>query len=299
MERNYRLLWERGELAKRREQAFRHLEHCRLCGQGCGVNRLAGEVGICRSDAHLLVSSYGPHFGEEPPLVGRGGSGTIFFTRCNLRCVFCQNWDISHKDRGAETEPEELAQMMLALQARGCHNINLVSPSHYVPQILAALELACAKGLQLPLVYNCGGYESLTALRLLDGIVDIYMPDVKYNDPEVAWELSHARDYPKVVKAALREMHRQVGDLELDERGLAVKGLLIRHLVLPNQLAGTKDLMEFISQEISPHTYVNIMAQYRPAYRASCHPAINRPPTREEYRGAVEAARKAGLYRFR
>jgi putative pyruvate formate lyase activating enzyme len=188
--------------------------------------------------------------------------------------------------------------MMLALQHRGCHNINLVSPSHYVPQILAALEIACGEGLKVPLVYNCGGYESLTALRLLDGIIDIYMPDVKYNDPKTAWELSRARDYPQVVKAALREMHRQVGDLQIDERGLAVRGLLVRHLVLPNNLSGTKELMEFISQETSPHTYVNIMAQYRPAYQASRYPGINRPIAREEYRAAVEAARQAGLYRF-
>lgn len=210
---SYRALWESGELAKRKEEAWARLKVCDLCAHECGVDRLAGELGVCRSDDSVQISSYGPHFGEEEPLVGTHGSGAIFFTGCNLKCVFCQNWEISHLRMGHTVSGAKLASIMLELQEMGCHNINLVTPTHYMPHILGALLIACKDGLELPLVYNCGGYESLMALKILDGVVDIYMPDIKYDDPEVGLRLSKARGYPRVVKAALKEMHRQVGDL--------------------------------------------------------------------------------------
>jgi len=258
----------------------------------------SGELskGTCEAGPKVVVSSYGPHFGEEPPLVGRRGSGTIFFSGCNLRCVFCQNWEISHDPRGGvELEPDELAAVMLSLERRGCHNINLVTPTHYLPPILEALETACAGGLEIPIVYNCGGYEGLAALRLLDGVVDIYLPDLKYGDPEAGLEYSGARDYPRVAKAALREMHRQVGALRLDKQGVAYRGLLVRHLVLPGGLAGTEELCRFIAEELSPETHVNIMGQYHPCHLAWQHPPLDRPVSREEVRTAVRAARLAGL----
>ena len=215
-----------------------------------------------------MVSSYGPHFGEEAPLVGRHGSGTIFFTYCNLQCVFCQNYAISQLGEGIAVSKEELARMMLSLQAKGCHNINLVSPTHVVPYILDALEIAVSAGLSLPLVYNTGGYDSVETLELLDGIVDIYMPDMKYSDERIAEQLSGVKDYPKLNRAAVKEMHRQVGDLQMDEQGVAGRGLLVRHLVLPNQLAGTREVVRFLAQEVSPNTYLNIMAQYHPCHKA-------------------------------
>jgi len=293
----YLELWRSGELSQRVEQATELLSSCRLCPRECGVDRLPGETGFCRTGAQAVVASYGPHFGEERPLVGSGGSGTIFFTHCNLGCIFCQNYDISHLGAGREVPAERLAEMMLSLQTQGCHNINLVTPSHVVPQILEALELAAQQGLQVPLVYNCGGYESPAALELLDGVVDIYMPDAKYDDPEVAKRLSRAPDYPQVMRAALREMHRQVGDLQIDQRGLAQQGLLVRHLVLPENRAGTAGIMKFLA-ELSADTYVNVMAQYRPCFRAQEEPALRRRITHQEHAQAVQAALEAGLHRL-
>jgi putative pyruvate formate lyase activating enzyme len=294
----YRGLWEKGELSTRMDQAWKRLEVCRLCAQECDARRLAGERGVCKADDTVQISSYGPHFGEEEPLVGKHGSGTIFFTGCNLRCVFCQNWDISQMRVGRTVSTAELADIMLELQDMRCHNINLVTPTHYMPHILAALVVACDRGLELPLVYNCGGYESLAALELLDGVIDIYMPDVKYADPETGLRYSHAKDYPKVVKVALREMHRQVGDLQIDRDGVAWRGLLVRHLVLPGGLAGTAEIVKFIADEISRDTYINIMSQYRPEYRARKYPPLDRPITGREYEEAVRLAREAGLHRF-
>lgn len=295
---SYRALWETGELKEREKAAWERLRCCNLCGHECGVDRLSGETGICEADDTVLISSWGPHFGEEPPLVGRCGSGTVFFTGCNLKCVFCQNWDISQMGMGRQISTDELGKIMASLQKAGCHNINLVTPTHCVPQILAALIAACDKGLSIPLVYNCGGYESVETLKILDGIVDIYMPDVKYARREHALRYSGAKDYPKVAKAALREMHRQVGDLVIDKNGIARRGLLFRHLVLPGGLAGTAEIMEFIAKEISQDTYINIMAQYRPEYRAREYPPLNRRITSHEYREAIEIARNQGLHRL-
>ena len=295
---SYRALLSSGELRERAERAWGLLHRCRLCPRQCGTARIGDEVGMCRTGRRAVVSSHGPHFGEEAPLVGWGGSGTIFFTHCNLRCVFCQNYDISQLGNGFPVDAAALARIMLALQQRGCHNINLVSPTHVVPQILDALVIAAEAGLDLPLVYNCGGYESLEALALLDGVVDIYMPDAKYADEMTARRLSGVKGYPAANCAALREMHRQVGDLTLDERGVAQRGLLVRHLVLPNGLAGTPEVVSFLARELSARTYTNVMAQYRPCYRAHRFPPLARPVTGEEYLAAVDAARRAGLERL-
>ena len=294
----YLELLKNGELRRRVSLAYDHLSSCKLCGWDCKVDRLGGKLGVCRTGDAARISSYGPHLGEEDPLRGWRGSGTIFFTRCNLRCQFCQNHDISQTDYGDLVEPEALAAVMLELQTYGCHNINLVSPTHVVPQILAAVLLAAQAGLTLPLVYNTGGYDSLEALALLDGIVDIYMPDMKYANAQIALHYSKIRRYPEVNQVAVREMHRQVGDLVIDERGLAQRGLLIRHLILPNGLAGTEDTMHFLANEISKNTYVNIMDQYRPAYQAQRYPRLNRRITREEYVSAVETAYQSGLFRL-
>ena len=245
-----------------------------------------------------MVSSYGPHFGEETPLVGKDGSGTIFFTYCNLRCVFCQNYTISQLGEGSKIGSEGMARIMLSLQARGCHNINLVSPTHVVPYILDALELAASKGLHLPLVYNSGGYDSLETLELLEGIVDIYMPDMKYSDKKTAEQLSGIKDYPRVNRAAIKEMHRQVGDLQMDEEGIAQRGLLVRHLVLPNRLAGTREVVRFLAQEISTSTYLNIMAQYHPCYKAYDVPSLSRSVLRQEFSEAISLAHQQGLNRL-
>ena len=274
------------------------LESCTLCPRMCRVNRLAGEQGFCRAGRLPIVSSWGPHFGEERPLVGTGGSGTIFLTHCNLGCIFCQNYDISHLGRGEEISTQRLGEIMLELQQMGCHNINFVTPAHFVPQILDALSFAIEGGLCLPLVYNSGGYDSVETLRVLDGVFDIYMPDFKYSDGQVSTQLSSAPDYPEVAKAALQEMHRQVGELQMDERGIAQRGLLVRHLVLPQGLSGTKEVMRFIAQNISPQTYVNVMEQYRPCYRAGEHPPLDRPITGKEFREAVEMALQEGLRRL-
>ncbi len=293
----YRRLLSTGELTERRDAAVGLLSECRLCPRQCHVNRLEGETGFCRSGRQALVASHGPHFGEERPLVGANGSGTIFFANCSLGCIFCQNYDISHRGRGRAVSDERLADLMLDLQGRGCHNINLVTPTHFVPQILEALVLAAQLGLDVPLVYNCGGYESVETLALLDGVVDIYMPDAKYSNSEIAAQLSGAADYPQQMKAAITEMHRQVGDLQIDEGGVAQRGLLVRHLVLPEDLAGTEEIMRFLAN-LSADTYVNVMAQYRPCYRASEIEKINRHPTVAEYRAAVEAALAARLHRL-
>lgn len=236
--------------------------------------------------------------GEEAPLVGRRGSGTIFFTYCNLRCVFCQNYTISQLGEGRAVDREELAGMMLSLQAKGCHNINLVSPTHVVPHILDALELAVSMGLHLPLVYNSGGYDSVETLELLDGVVDIYMPDMKYSDEKTAEQSSGIKDYPKVNKAAVKEMHHQVGDLQIDEEGVAHRGLLVRHLVLPNRLAGTQEVVRFLAQEVSTNTYLNIMAQYHPCYKAFDIPQLARPVLGQEFYEAIDLAHQQGLYRL-
>ena len=294
----YQELYHNGKLKKRVEAAISFLESCSVCPRNCRVNRLAGEVGKCRTPREAMVSSYAPHFGEEAPLVGECGSGTIFFTNCNLGCLFCQNYSISQLGEGRKVSKEQLADIMLFLQAKGCHNINLVSPTHVVPQILEALQLAAASGLDVPLVYNSGGYDSVDTLKILDGIVDIYMPDMKYDDENTALELSGIRGYPEVNKAAIKEMHRQTGDLEINKEGVAQKGLLVRHLVLPHGLAGTKGIVHFLTEEISRNTYVNIMAQYHPYHKASQIPSLGRRISSAEFCEALYLAREAGLSRL-
>lgn len=274
------------------------LEECRTCPRCCGANRLAGESGECHVTSQPIVSNYGPHFGEEAPLVGRHGSGTIFFAYCNLHCIFCQNHTISQMGEGSPVNGEELARIMLSLQTRGCHNINLVSPTHVVPYILGALESAVSIGVNLPLIYNSGGYDSLETLQLLDGIVDIYMPDMKYSNEKTAEELSGIKDYPLINKAAVREMHRQVGDLQIDEQGIAQRGLLVRHLVLPGRLAGTQEIVRFLAREVSTNTYLNIMAQYHPCYKALDKPSLARSVSREEFHKAIDLAHGEGLHRL-
>ena len=272
------------------------LRACDLCPRKCGVNRLAGETGTCKTGRNALVSSYSPHYGEESCLVGTHGSGTIFFTHCNLLCNFCQNYEISHEGKGIEVSETELADIMLSLQLKGCHNINLVSPSHVIPQIAAAVKIACENGLRIPLVYNSGGYDDMSALRLLEGIMDIYMPDLKFSDSEFAAECCGAADYFEVTKDALKEMFRQKGLLQMDNQGIAYRGLMIRHLVMPSGLAGTIKIMEFLASEISPDTYINVMDQYRPS--GDIPPKISRPISLYEYRQAVEIAASKGLHNF-
>ena len=284
-------------LKERASSALALLGFCQICPRHCQVDRLNDERGYCRTGRRAKVASFAPHFGEEPPLSGRAGSGTIFFSGCNLSCVFCQNWDISQMDAGREVSPEELAKMMLALQDGGCHNINLVTPTHVVPQVLEALVLARRDGLSVPLVYNSGGYDSVDTLRLLDGIIDIYMPDAKYGRDGPALKYSAAPGYTAVNKAALKEMHRQVGDLQMDGEGIALHGLLVRHLVLPGGAAGTEEVVRFISQEISLNTYLNVMAQYRPEYQACRYPELDRPITAREYAQTLGIAQRAGLVR--
>ncbi len=273
------------------------LSSCTLCPRKCGVDRVQGQLGYCAAPSTLYVSSAFAHYGEEAPLVGTNGSGTIFLTHCNLRCLFCQNCDISIMGEGTAWPPESLASTMLQLQARGCHNINFVTPTHYVLQIVQALDLAAAGGLSIPLVYNCGGYESLEVLRLLDGVIDIYMPDIKFLDPDLSARYCNAADYPERVMDAVREMHRQVGDLEVDASGIARKGLLIRHLVMPGMAENTKKILAFIRHNISSDAFVNIMAQYRPCHQASLHKELNRGITNTEYVEALTFARSIGLTR--
>lgn len=291
-------LFQSHKLSERIEAARALLQNCRVCPRQCGVNRLIGEIGTCHTGKLAAVSSYGPHFGEEAPLVGKHGSGTIFFTNCNLRCIFCQNYSISQLGEGTEIRKENLAEIMLSLQAKGCHNINLVSPTHVIPQILEALEIGADLGLRLPLVYNSGGFDCVETLRILDGIVDIYMPDMKYSDTTIASELSGIENYPSVNRAAVKEMHRQVGDLQVDDQGIAIRGLIIRHLVLPHKLAGTNATIDFISKEISKNSYVNIMNQYRPCYKAFQVQKLDRPLVQREYNEAIELAQQAGLNRL-
>ncbi|MFN3479719.1 MAG: radical SAM protein [Thermodesulfovibrionales bacterium] len=286
------------ELWEKVRNAETLLKECTLCPRNCKVNRTAGEKGVCKTGDRPFVSSWGPHFGEERPLVGRFGSGTIFFSYCNLKCIFCQNWTISHLGEGEEITFERLADIMLEIQDMGCHNINLVTPTHQMPMILHSLAIASEKGLNIPIVYNCGGYESLEAIKILDGVIDIYMPDFKYSDPQMAMKYSKAKDYPQVAKAAIKEMYRQVGDLIIDERGIALRGLLIRHLVLPEGIAGTGEVVRFIAEEISRNTYINIMDQYYPCYKAFEYPPLDRRITTKEYSEAINLALKAGLRRI-
>ncbi len=295
----YLALHRSGELAVRARLALNRLASCELCARYCRVDRLAGTRGaVCRTGRWARVASYGPHHGEERPLSGWRGSGTIFFAWCSLRCVFCQNWEISQAGEGLEVGAEDLAAMMLELQAAGCHNVNLVTPSHVVAQVLEAVAIAAEAGLRIPLVYNTGGYDSPEALALLDGVIDIYMPDLKYGSSEVARRYSHVPDYVEVNHRAVREMHRQVGDLVLDERGIAVRGLLVRHLVLPGDLAGTEEVLTFVASELSPDTYLNLMAQYRPCHRAEEHPPLDRRPTPAELHDAREVDERLGLHRL-
>jgi putative pyruvate formate lyase activating enzyme len=293
----YLALLRSGELKQRVQAAYERLHACDFCGRECRIDRYE-QMGSCRTGVQAVVSSFGPHHGEEDPLRGYRGSGTVFFAWCNLSCQFCQNHDISQSGHGREVEPEELAQMMLSLQAQECHNINLVSPTHVVAPILAALFIAAEVGLCLPLVWNTGGYDSLAALALLDGVVDIYMPDMKYADAESGLKYSKVKNYPAVNQAGVKEMHRQVGDLTLDESGVALRGLLVRHLVLPDGLAGTRAISRFLAEEVSRDTYVNVMDQYRPCYRAYDLPPLDRPITRAEFEQALQQARDAGLHRF-
>ncbi len=280
---------------RRIEKAYKLLSSCEVCPRKCGVKRLEGERGFCRSDEEVIVSSYNAHFGEEPPLSGNFGSGTIFFTNCNLKCIYCQNYPISQLRNGNKVSLSELAKIMLALQKRKCHNINLVTPTHFVPQILKSLKLAVKMGLHIPIVYNTSGYDSVNTLKLLDGVVDIYLPDARYADNEIALKYSSAPGYFEIMKKALREMHRQVGDLSLNRMGVAHSGLIVRHLVLPEGLSDTRKIMRFIAREISPHTYISLMAQYFPAYQASQFPLLSRRIKREEYREAFQAFKEEGL----
>ena len=288
-----------GELARRAQELRSIYGSCRLCPRKCGVNRLKGEKGVCSSTSRAKVFSAHAHFGEERPLVGRGGSGAIFFSNCNLLCVFCQNWEINHRGDGSYTSDENIGRMMTDLQRSGCHNINLVTPTHILPNIVAGLRAAIRRGLRLPLVYNCGGYEPVEIIKLLDGIVDIYLPDFKYTDGAMAEKYSSgARDYPERAAAAIEEMHRQVGALVADENGIALRGLIVRHLVLPGNIAGTDKFVQFVATRLTPSTYVNIMAQYRPEYKAKSIPELSRRITSEEYRQAIRWAKEAGLTRL-
>jgi len=294
---SYVSLSEKGELIKRIQLLKEFLKECRLCPRECRVDRLNGEIGVCQAGSEPMISSAFPHFGEESPLVGSHGSGTIFLTHCNLRCIFCQNYDISHLGNGGRITSSDMAQVTVRLQEMGCHNINFVTPTHYTPQIVASLPEAIEKGLRLPIVYNCSGYESIEVIRLLEGVVDIYMPDAKYMDGRHSKVFSNAPDYPEVIKKVLKEMHRQVGDLTANSEGIAERGLLIRHLVMPRGVASSEAVLRFIAEEISVHSYVNIMDQYRPEYRAHEFPEINRPITQKEYLEAVQWARRYQLYR--
>jgi putative pyruvate formate lyase activating enzyme len=288
-----------GELADRARRSRQRLENCDLCARYCGVNRRQSTRGaICRTGEQAVVCSVGPHHGEEDCLRGWPGSGTIFFSWCNLRCIYCQNWEIAWQGEGKEVSDEELAEMMLRLQAIGCHNINLVTPSHVVAQILSALSIAAEKGLCLPLVYSTSGYDSPEALALLDGVVDISMPDMKYGDDILARRYSHVREYVRFNQAAVREMHRQVGDLVINAEGVADRGLLVRHLVLPNGISGSETVLKFLAAEVSINTYINLMGQYRPCYRAGEHPGLDRPVTRTEFSEALATARRHGLHRL-
>ena len=286
-----------GELKKRAEKLWKIMDECQLCPRKCGARRSAGKSGFCRvPGTKLVVSSFQPHFGEERPLVGRGGSGTIFLTHCSLRCVFCQNWEISHLGRGTTSDVDKLADMMLHLQKIGCHNINLVTPTHYSAHILKALDIAAGKGLRLPIVYNTSGWERLEILRFLEGIVDIYLPDFKHWDSEMSVKYSTgAESYPKRAKEAILEMHRQVGVAKPAKDGLMYRGLMIRHLVMPDNVGGSEKVMEWIAKNLPKDTYINIMSQYNPTYKAYDYPQISRRITAAEYKKVVNRAKEQGL----
>lgn len=289
---------EKGLLRDKINTARHLLKSCELCPRACKVDRLSGELGECSTGEEAVVSSFNAHFGEEAPLVGAFGSGTIFFTHCNLKCNFCQNYDISHQGNGEACGLGQLAGMMLILQNNGCHNINFVTPTHVVPQILSALDMAIDGGLRIPLVYNSGGYDRVETLKLLEGVIDIYMPDFKFWDPVIAEQTCNAPDYPKVAAKAVVEMHRQVGDLQLDENGIATRGLLVRHLVMPSGIAGTGEVMSFIANHVSKNTYVNIMDQYRPCGKALHVKELATPVSATEFHKAVKEAKDAGISRF-
>ncbi len=296
----YLALSRSGELRRRTAEALERLRHCLVCPRDCGVDRIADKTAACHTGRYAQVSTYFPHFGEENCLRGWRGSGTIFFSMCNLRCVFCQNYDISQAQRGSETSPQRLAEIMLELQAVGCHNINFVTPEHVVPQVIESVAIAADRGLRLPLVYNTSAYDSLDSLQLLDGVVDIYMPDFKFWDSEPSLRYVKAKDYPEAARRSIREMHRQTGVLKCDELGLAKRGVLVRHLVMPGEIAGTESIMRFLASEVSRDTYINVMSQYRPAGRVSegQFAEINRRIGSKEYDRALEAARRAGLWRI-
>jgi putative pyruvate formate lyase activating enzyme len=296
MQPSYIALYKTNRLKERIQILYNILENCQLCPRKCGVNRLKGEKGYCKSTAEIKVSSIFPHFGEEPELVGKYGSGTIFLTNCNLGCLYCQNYDISHFGEGEIMSVEELAKGQIYLQKMGCHNINFVTPTHFIPQIVESVFLAAQMGLNLPLVYNCGGYENVEVIKLLEGIFDIYMPDIKYSSSEDSKKYSNAQDYFERAKESVLEMYRQTGDLKV-VNGIAIRGLIIRHLVLPNDVAGSKEVLRFIAEEISKDSYVNIMDQYRPLYRAFEFDEINRPITNSEYYEVIKIAKDFGLHR--
>jgi putative pyruvate formate lyase activating enzyme len=288
-------LYESGELDNRIQTLNKRLKSCVVCPHHCKVDRFNNERGFCRAGADMVIDGYGPHYGEEEVLVGTGGSGTIFFSYCTLQCVFCQNCEISHHGEGYEVSPSELSDIMLSLQKKGCHNINLVSPSHFVPQIVEAISIALKNGLILPIVYNTGGYDEIDTLKLLEGIIDIYMPDIKFGDNIKAKKYTNSAKYFDIVKDAVKEMHRQVGNLAVDERGIAYKGLLIRHLVMPENLSDTDKVLEFVAEEISKDSVVNIMSQYYPAHKSYTFPELSRRISRNEYNEAVKSAEKLGL----
>lgn len=296
---SYLVLEKSGQLTERVERLLAFYENCHLCPRDCRVNRAKGEMGICRATSRVKISSAFPHFGEERPLVGKAGSGTIFFSNCNLRCVFCQNYTISIEGEGVEISDAQLAETMLKVQGFGCHNINLVTPTHYVPSIVRAVQIACRRGLKIPLVYNTSGYERLEVLKLLEGIIDIYLPDLKYMVPENAAKYSSgAYNYPYYAKIAIKEMHRQVGELSLDGRGIARRGVILRHLILPQRISSPEEFIKFVAEELSPRTYVNLMGQYRPEYKASEYPELSRRITQREYQEALVWARHYGLTRL-
>lgn len=295
---SYIHLFRTGELPQRLAALERLMSPCTLCPRNCRVLRRSGELGLCNAGDQLRVAAAFPHFGEEPPLSGQGGSGAVFVSWCNLLCQFCQSWEVNHRGEGVSVSARELAEIMLDLQGQGCHNINFVTPTHYAPQLLAALPLAIGQGFRLPLVYNCGGYESLEVIQLLDGIVDIYLPDIKFLDAAASDRyLDGAADYSEVVRTILKEMHRQVGDLVLDEHGIAQRGLIVRHLVMPGLTQDSQAILRFIADELSPQTYINIMDQYRPCFQAGRSPEIARRTTPAEHRAVVEMARGLGLHR--
>lgn len=297
-EPGYVTLYQSGELARRAKTLEARLTSCDICPRGCNVNRLEGQLGFCQSAFLPIVASYCAHHGEEPALSGTGGSGTIFFGNCTMRCVYCQNYQISQdakNQRSNEVSVPILAGQMLSLQESGCHNINLVAPTHFVPQILRALVEAVPKGLRLPLVYNTSGYDSIDVIRALDGIVDIYLPDLRYASEEVGREFSRTRDYPDHARESIKEMYRQAGDLVVDPMGVAQRGVIVRHLILPNRLAGSRESLTWLAKDVSPSVTVSIMSQYYPAHRAASIPALSRKIMLAEYREVVELVNRLGL----